>query len=849
AAALAQAFVVVTPRDQAYHTTAVFLLAAALLLPIELIPLVAVVAHVPEWLKERYRWYIQTFNIANCTLSMLAASAAGRLVLHAGGRAGSDSARLALAGVAAALTLIVLNHVILAPMLRFARGHSLRETGLFSLESLSTDLVLAGLGVVVACSWKTNAWLVPIALTPLLLIHRSLAVPRLQEEARVDPKTGLFNARHFAAQLREELARATRFGRPLSVIVADLDLLREINNTYGHLAGDTVLQGVAATVRGQLRDYDVAARFGGEEFAFLLPETSAEQALEIAERIRSAVELRSFSGIQTSSDPIRATISLGVASFPMDGTDANDLIHHADLAVYRAKLQGRNRVVAAGDGRGTAAAPPAPAARVRWVSDADHEVVALPRPEKRAPREERRRERPRAVPAPRVLAFSPVLVAFVALVGGGGIAAGLAALLVGSSTDVAGIVVAMALVAVAQALALAVEQGSISVSAVGAVSAAALFGGRAALPVAVAIAAVEWSARRAPLHQVVFNVGVLSLATLAAAGVFDIDALAAGHAADLFVAGAVAGGAYFLVNTGLLSLGLGLEGHERWGAVWQERFAWLLPHYVGYGVLAGAIAMTYSAASIYALPAFVVPLLLMRKTQAAYLSHAQRSAEKLREANETIHAQNASLEQANQLLRERSMAAMESLAATVDARDAYTAGHARRVQALSLAIGRHLGLSQGELDVLGHAALFHDIGKLAVPDAILLKPAALTEGEWAVIRRHADEGARIIERLGFLGDAVPAIRHHHERYDGSGYLQGMRGDRIPLGARIIHLADALDSMLSTRTYRSARSLDEALEEIRRGTGSQFCPRCVDALERALAATELAVPPALAEATA
>ena len=147
---------------------------------------------------------------------------------------------------------------------------------------------------------------------------------------------------------------------------------------------------------------------------------------------------------------------------------------------------------------------------------------------------------------------------------------------------------------------------------------------------------------------------------------------------------------------------------------------------------------------------------------------------------------------------------MESLSATVDARDAYTAGHSRRVQHLALAIGRELGLSRPRLDLLGHAALFHDIGKLAVPDAVLLKPATLTDDEWDLMQRHAAEGARIIDRLGFLNDAVPAIRHHHERFDGTGYPDGLAGEDIPLGARIIHVADALDSMLTTRIYRAAR---------------------------------------------
>src|SRR5438034_4125566 len=140
----------------------------------------------------------------------------------------------------------------------------------------------------------------------------------------------------------------------------------------------------------------------------------------------------------------------------------------------------------------------------------------------------------------------------------------------------------------------------------------------------------------------------------------------------------------------------------------------------------------------------------MRKTQEAYLKHTQKSALKLREAAETIQLQNVSLEQANKALRERSTQAMESLSATVDARDSYTAGHSRRVQQLSLALGRELGLSQAELGLLGHAALFHDIGKLAIPDAIILKPASLTPEEWAILMGDEAEGECVIERLVFL---------------------------------------------------------------------------------------------------
>ena len=393
----------------------------------------------------------------------------------------------------------------------------------------------------------------------------------------------------------------------------------------------------------------------------------------------------------------------------------------------------------------------------------------------------------------------------------------------------------IALVGVGEALALELDDGSISVSAVGALAGAALFGPRAALALAVTICVVQWSAQRQPIHRVLFNIGTLTLSSLAAAGVFTLGFERRRSASSSpSPPGLVAGAPLLRRQHGPAVASLSRSRAARTsGAVWHERFLWLAPHYLVYGFIGGVIAIGYDAAGLYALAVFAVPLLLMRKTQEAYLSHTRRSAQKLRQAAETIQTQNVSLEQANRLLKERSTAAMESLSATVDARDAYTAGHSRRVQQLALAIGRELGLSQVELDLLGHAALFHDIGKLAIPDSILLKPASLTEEEWALMQRHADEGARIIDRLGFLGDAVPAIRHHHERFDGTGYPDRLRHEEIPLGARIIHVADALDSMLTTRIYRAARPLDEALAELRGAAGTQFCPRCVAALERIL----------------
>jgi diguanylate cyclase (GGDEF)-like protein/putative nucleotidyltransferase with HDIG domain len=835
AATLAHTFPVKSPPNAQYHTSVLFLVAAALLLPPELLVLVPLVQTIPEWLKDRTPWPIQSFNIANYTLNALAAWGVAHLILqHASGAIPNYDARFAAAGLAASVAFVLVNHVLVATILKLGRGHTFRESGLFGVEALSVDLVNTILGVSLAAFWHWNPWLIFAALAPLVVVHRSLSVPKLQAEARVDPKTGLYNARYFAQTLAAEIARASRFERPMSLIMADLDLLRDINNSYGHLAGDAVLKGIADVFRAELRHYDVPARFGGEEFSILLPETPPDQAFEIAERIRRAVAERGFE-VETAAEPIRATVSIGVAGFPKDGLDANELIHQADLAVYRAKLQGRNRVLGASTEPLLVASERS--AKLRAVSEDGEHLTPLPPVEPIEAGEERRTPKPRTLHGPTFFQLSKRLALVVASVSVIGFAAGTAGLIWGGTHDYVGLLAVLALVGAGQALSfeLAEVEGSLSVSVVGSLAGAALFDYRAALPLAVTIAVVDWSARRNSLHTVVYNIGTMALSSLAAASIFTIYSGAGniGRLIVVFGLGPLAGAVYFGVNMGLLSFASGVEGHESPWAVFHERFAWLLPHYVVYGGIAAVMGIGYDAVGLYGLAVFAVPLLLMRKTQEAYLKHTQRSAQKLREAAETIQSQNVSLEQANKLLRERSTAAMESLSATVDARDSYTAGHSRRVQQLSLAIGRELGLSQAELDLLGHAALFHDIGKLAIPDAILLKPASLTGAEWTLMQRHAEEGARIIDRLGFLQDAVPAIRHHHERFDGTGYPERISGEEIPLGARIIHVADALDSMLTTRIYRAARPVNEALSEVKEKAGTQFCPRCVTALERIL----------------
>jgi diguanylate cyclase (GGDEF)-like protein len=338
---------------QSYYATLVFIFAGVLLLSPLLLALLIVISYTIEWAKERLvnspllrAWYIQPFNIAT---HIIAGIAAQRMYVEINGAPMAFQTPMAVLAVAlAALTYTLCNHVLIGLALVLARGVSLRDSGILDLENLMTDLVLLCLGYTIAVLWMLNPWLIAPALAPLLMIYRALKIPLLKQEAQTDAKTGLLNARYFSKLFEAELDRAQRFNRPLALLVADLDLLRNINNTYGHLAGDVVLAGIGQIIRASIRDYDIAGRFGGEEFVIALPETEPGEAHQIAERVRQAIAAASFS-VATNPAPIQATMSLGVACFPEDATTQKGLIHEADIAVYQAKLQGRNQVVRAAE--------------------------------------------------------------------------------------------------------------------------------------------------------------------------------------------------------------------------------------------------------------------------------------------------------------------------------------------------------------------------------------------------------------------------------------------------------------------------------------------------------------------
>ena len=190
-------------------------------------------------------------------------------------------------------------------------------------------------------------------------------------------------------------------------------------------------------------------------------------------------------------------------------------------------------------------------------------------------------------------------------------------------------------------------------------------------------------------------------------------------------------------------------------------------------------------------------------------------------------AQMNQIKEINKELEKSYLESIETLRYTVEAKDYYTRGHSDRVSAYSVLIGKHLGLSEADLRTLQIGGLFHDIGKIGVPDSILLKDTKLTDDEYSEIKNHPSIGAHILSSAKIFKEIIPIVKHHHEKYDGHGYPSQLKGEEIPYFARITAIADSFDAMTSRRAYRNSMSLDEVIDEFEECKGTQFDPVLTD----------------------
>jgi diguanylate cyclase (GGDEF)-like protein/putative nucleotidyltransferase with HDIG domain len=409
-------------------------------------------------------------------------------------------------------------------------------------------------------------------------LHNALTFQKAQEQAITDGLTGVKTHRFLMEALSAEWKRSTRANRPLALVLMDLDHFKFVNDFYGHLEGDVVLQRVGHILEQNCRRSDVVARYGGDEFVILMPETGVEQARQLAHKLRGWI----------ASDPLlrdkNITASFGIAAFPVHGSTPQELIQVADSSMYLSKHQGGNSVSSAEQGDLSE--------RKRWKKD--------------------------------------VLEAYLGV----------------------------------------------------------------------------------------------TLKRLFATGPQAFDEI------------------YRRLEQFTRSL------YEQGSDVFGD-----------------------------ALPPIVV---------------------------ETV----------------------TSLALAIDAKDHYTQGHSQKVSAYAVMIAQALGLSTADVEEIRLAGLLHDIGKVGIPEGILNKSGPLDASEWETMKTHTDLGARILEPLRPMVRIREMVRHHHEFYDGSGYPKRLEGEEIPRGARVIAVADAYDTITSERTYKKARTPEDAFAELERCAANQFDPEIV-----------------------
>ncbi len=504
----------------------------------------------------------------------------------------------------------------------------------------------------------------------------------VREAAEIDGLTGCLNRDGLQRHLLGMIGEAENGGTRLSVAILDLDGFKSVNDVFGHPSGDGVLKGVGAALRSSVRGGDVIARYGGDEFALILPEASEQQAAPVLDRVRAAISSLEVPGG-------RITACVGVAE-RNEGETMQELIARADDALRDAK---------------GSLSPGSVRRASRSKSPVKAMTVSGDSPD--------RRQRWRAV--------------------------------VGD-------------------IGLGVARESDSV-------------------VSAAVAVTEL--------QDVLQLELCAVLQLVSSGRLEVVAEAGPEAPSSPIRDADDG-----------SIGRALREKRRVKGGSSKEVA--VPLIVG-GRAWGAISCKGGQRTLDDVDVELIAGV------AEHLSAAIRTGDLYDQLTQSM------------------IGTAEALAAALEAKDSYTADHARSIADLAVSVGRELNLSESALEDLRYGGIFHDVGKIAIPDALINKPGPLTDEEFEVIKQHPAIGAEILAPVPFLYGVRTIVRHAHEHWDGEGYPEGLSGEQIPLGARIVLAVDAYHAMTSDRPYRQAMSHGDACKELEDNAGTQFDPEVVEAL--------------------
>ena len=371
------------------------------------------------------------------------------------------------------------------------------------------------------------------------------------------------------------------------------------------------------------------------------------------------------------------------------------------------------------------------------------------------------------------------------------------------------------------------RSSAISVSIAAVIASYVLFGTPVAILVALTEALVNsFTPKRKPLIKVAFNTGSLATSAFAAGTVYTLvgGTIRPTDIPGTLIAVALSGAVYFVVNTALTAVVIALSERQSVVTIWKANYAWMPVNFLATAAQGAALAMASQALGVFGVAVFTLPLAVAWYSFKLYMA---KSTE-VRERNEQLSSLNETLRRTNDRLEQSHISVIGALMGALEAKAATNAEDAAQTVTYAVKVAERLGLGADDVSAIKLGALFHDVGTIGVPEQLLRKDGSLDETEMAQVRAHASIGANLLSNVPMLEKIKPIVLSHHERYDGAGYPQGLKGDQIPLAAQIIGVADAYQAMTQTRPYRAAMSPKAALKELRANSGTQFNPVVVEA---------------------